>query len=351
MLRHSKVAAIVTIMLLSCWAASAQVQFTTPTAFTTGTEPSIAIDATGLTLEVHQSGDDTSFMFGQLSGQTVTWGPSKVFPWKMYNARVSRIDTLGSSLVILSYTGEPFGGGCFYRVGLINTRGGLDGDFLWETGEEQWGACDYTLNSRIVFNSFDVFGVYSDSSQIFYRSGVFNFPRPNWRTDPMYLGEGRDVDVALSGGQLVEMNDKPGGILDSRPARLTTAGRPTIWGNSVHLPTNGVRGHATLSFRHPTASVVAIYYKAPLGLYTMTGRYSYGRSSEVPSIQWISPEKQVFPGRVYNSDLANTGTEVIEVHEFQGKIYYAVGPMPAPNSVAQASTSSVQDNSAPADGQ
>jgi hypothetical protein len=166
MVRHIKAAVIIAISLLSCWAASAQVQFTAPTAFTTGTEPSIAIDATGLTLEVHQSGDDTSFMFGQLSGQTVTWGPSKVFPWKMYNARVSRIDTLGSSLVILSYTGEPFGGGCFYRVGFINPRG-LDGDFLWETGEEKWGACDYTLHSRIVFNSHDVlFGVYSDSSDL-----------------------------------------------------------------------------------------------------------------------------------------------------------------------------------------
>jgi hypothetical protein len=140
------------------------------------------------------------------------------------------------------------------------------------------------------------------------------------------------------------MNDKPGGIIESRPARSATLSRPTVWGNSVHLPTNGVRGHATLYLRSPagpTGSVVAIYYKAPLGLYTMTGRYNYGRSSEVPSIQWISPEKQVFPGPVYNSDLANTGTEVIEVHEFQGKIYYAVGPMPAPTSVAQTSASSV----------
>ena len=64
-----------------------------------------------------------------------------------------------------------------------------------------------------------------------------------------------------------------------------------------------------------------------------------------------SPEKEVFPGAVYNSDLANTGTAVIEVHEFQGSIYYAEAPMPAPNSAAQDSASSVQDKPVPADGQ
>jgi hypothetical protein len=85
---HIKIAVIAAITLVSFWAASAQVQFTTPIAFATGTQPSIATDRTGFILEVHQSGNDTSFMFGQLSGQTVTWGPSKVFPWKMYNAQV-----------------------------------------------------------------------------------------------------------------------------------------------------------------------------------------------------------------------------------------------------------------------
>jgi hypothetical protein len=351
MLHHIKMAVIAAITLLSCWAASAQVQFTTPIAFATGTQPSIATDRTGFIIEVHQSGNDTSFMFGQLSGQTVTWGPSKVFPWKMFNARVNMIDRAGG-VVILSYTGEPFGGGCFDRVGFINTRGGLDGDFIWNTGEEKWGTCDYTWNSRIVFNSRDVFGIYSDSSQIFYRAGDLRSHRPIWQTDPTYIDDGRDVDIAFNEGQLVEMNDKPGGIIDSRPAKVPGSGNPTIWGKSVHLPTNGVRGHAALNDSFHAASVVAIYYKAPFGLYTMTGRYLYGRiPKDPPTIEWISPEKEVFPGAVYNSDLANTGTAVIEVHEFQGSLYYAEAPMPAPNSAAQDSASSVQDKPVPADGQ
>lgn len=183
------------------------------------------------------------------------------------------MSTSFSNEVILSYTGEPFGGGCFERVGFINTRGGLDGDFIWNTGEEKWGTCDYTWNSRIVFNSRDVFGIYSDSSQIFYRAGDLRSHRPIWQTDPTYIDDGRDVDIAFNEGQLVEMNDKPGGIIDSRPAKVPGSGNPTIWGKSVHLPTNGVRGHATLNDSFHTASVVAIYYKAPFGLYTMTGRY------------------------------------------------------------------------------
>jgi hypothetical protein len=353
MVRHIKVAVIITISLLSCWAASAQVQFSNPTAFTTGTEPSVAITTTGLVLEVHQSGDETSFMFGQLSGQAVTWGPSKTFPWKMYNVRVNKMDVPGSSFVTLSYTGEPFGGGCFYRVASIDTGAGLDGGLIWRTGEEKWGTCDYTLDSRIVFNSTNVVGVYSDSSHIFYRTGTFkaSSARISFPTDPVYLSEGRDVDVALSQTQIVEMNDKPGGILESRPARNAASILQTVWGHSVHLPTNGFRGHATMYLKTNVGpgSVVAIYYKAPLGLYTMTGRYQYGRSADLPSIEWISPEGQVFPRPVANSDLANTGTQVIEVHEYQGKIYYSVGAMPAP-SVTQTSTSSTQDNSVP-DGQ
>jgi hypothetical protein len=336
MLRKMNAAAAILIALVSCSAAFAQVQFTFPIPFTKGAAPSVTSIRTGFVIEVNQSGDDTVFHLGQLSGQKITWGPTRAFPWKMYNARVNMSDVTGA--IILSYTGAPYGGGCFYRVGLINNHGGLDQDFLWQTGEEKWGECEHTRDSRLVLDIFNrVYGVYSDFSQIFYRIGTMQNFRAVWQNgEPQYIGQGRDVDLAAKEGHLVELHEEPGpGIIGSRPAKGPASGNLTIWGESVNLPTTGaVRGHATIKYSQPSGSVVAVYNKTSIGLYTMTGHYSYGRiPSDRPQITWTSGEKEVFAGPVQHSDVTNTGTTIIEVHESDGQIFYATAPMPPANSV------------------
>jgi hypothetical protein len=82
MLRRIKSIAIAVVALISCPVLLAQVQFTFPIPFTKGTSPSVAV-SDGILIEVNQSGDDTVFQLGQISGQKVTWGPVRVFPWKM----------------------------------------------------------------------------------------------------------------------------------------------------------------------------------------------------------------------------------------------------------------------------
>jgi hypothetical protein len=349
-----KVAAAVCIALVSCSAAFAQVQFTFPIPFTRGTAPSVTSIRTGFVIEVNQSGDDTVFHLGQLSGQKITWGPGRVFPWKMYNVRINMSDYTGA--VILSYTGAPYGGGCFYRVGRINTSGGLDQDFIWHTGEEKWGECEHTRDSRIVLDIFNrMYGVYSDFSQVFYRAGTMQNYRAEWQNgEPQYIGQGRDLDITSKEGQLLVLREEPGpGIIGSQPAKGPANGNQTIWGESVNLRTTGaVRGHATMKYSYPGGSVVAIYYKASIGLYTMTGHYSFGGGlADKPHIEWMKGEKEVFPGPVQHSDLTNTGTTVIELHEFEGQIFYAVAPMPPANFSKDNAGHAEQANSAAGDGQ
>jgi hypothetical protein len=92
MLGKMNVAAAILIALVSCSAAFAHVQFTFPIPFTKGAASSVTSIRTGFVIEVNQSGDDTVFHLGQLSGQKITWGPTRAFPWKMYNARVNMSD-------------------------------------------------------------------------------------------------------------------------------------------------------------------------------------------------------------------------------------------------------------------
>src|ERR1700743_714803 len=104
MLRRIKNIAIAVAAIISCPVLLAQVQFTFPIPFAKGTSPSVAA-SDGIVIEVNQSGDDTVFQLGQTSGQKVTWGPVRVFPWKMYNARVS-MNINGKT--VISYTGAPY---------------------------------------------------------------------------------------------------------------------------------------------------------------------------------------------------------------------------------------------------
>lgn len=340
MLRYVKILMTVAFAFSTGSAAIGQVDFTTPAPFTSGTEPSITVVRSGFVIEVNQSGNDTSYMLGQLSGNTIIWGPSRVFPWKMYNARVSSRDD--APVIAVTYTGAPAGGGCFYRVGGLDPSAGLDQDISWKTSEEKWGTCDYTRDSRIRFNlDSKVFGLYSDFSQIYYRRGTMQNFRFVWTNGdiPEYVGDGRDVDFAQREDQMVEVYDQTGrGNPQSRPAKGATGGRQLLWGAPVGLPTtNAVHGHVTLNYSYPAASVVAIYYKAPLGLYTMTGRYIGLGVNTPPGIEWISPERPIAQGHVLHSDITNNFTSVIEVHEYQGQIYYSVGPMPPAHSAVQAS--------------
>jgi hypothetical protein len=75
---------------------------------------------------------------------------------------------------VISYTGAPYGGGCFYRMGLLHARGGIDQDFLWTTGEEKWGTCEHTRDSRLLVGQLSIYGVYSDFSEIYQRTGKVN---------------------------------------------------------------------------------------------------------------------------------------------------------------------------------
>jgi hypothetical protein len=354
MFRKINVAAALLTALVSCPAALAQVQFSFPIPFAKGTEPSVTSIRTGHVIEVHQFGDDTMFQIGELSGQKITWGSARAFPWKMYNARVYRSDSTGA--IILSYTGAPHGGGCFYRVGSLD--GGLEANFYWHTGEEKWGTCEHTRDSRIVLDIFgSAYGIYSDFSQVFFRTGRMQFYQAiSWQNgdEPQHIGHARDVDIASKDNQLVELYEEAGpGIIGSRPATVSTNAKETVWGAAVSLPTTGaVRGHATIRFSHPNGSVVALYIKPSFGLYTMTGRLEGTPNGGTrPRLAWTSGEKEVFAGPVQNSDITNTVTSVIEVHESGGQLFYAVGPMPAPNIAGGIAGSATHANFPVDDGQ
>jgi hypothetical protein len=326
MLRQIKRIAIAVAALISCPVLSAQVQFTFPIPFATGTSPSVA-GSDDLLVEVNQSGEDTVFQLGKISGQKVTWGPVRPFPWKMYNARVSMaID----GRTVISYTGAPHGGGCFYRMGRLFPRGEVDQDFTWTTSEEKWGTCEHTRDSRLLVGQVWSYGVYSDFSQIYQRAGKVSGLNPIiWQDEPQRVAHGRDVDAG--GGRnnqdFVILHEEPGpGIIGSLPVRIHPSGAPG-GGESLKLPTMGaVRGHVTTNIYPWYGPVVALYYKTSIGLYTMTGYYNL--VSGTPSIEWTTGEKEVFAGHVQNSDITHVGPTVVEVHESGGEIFYATGVMP-----------------------
>ena len=163
------------------------VNFGEGTMFGYGLYPKVAVNASGLAVEVEQldgSIGKISYRIGQVSGSSVTWGDRYEVPIDPFTNlpayRPSVAITKGGQVIIVWSNSAGRGASevlLWYRVGQVDPNGGANQRILWLTLPYTW---DAGFNSSIAVNDNGlIVGVHesgTNSTGLYYRIGQFTDP-------------------------------------------------------------------------------------------------------------------------------------------------------------------------------
>jgi len=152
-----------------------------------GLRPQVAMNASGLVVEVHESSftgaGEISYKVGQINGSAVNWGKSYVVPLSFasgHGGYYPAVALTKSGLVILAfqyYNGRANPNQLYYMVGQLDVNGGSDQRILWLTGAQL-----YDAGNRVSLSVNDnglIVGVHetgSGGNGLYYRIG--QLPNP-----------------------------------------------------------------------------------------------------------------------------------------------------------------------------
>ena len=163
------------------------VNFGEGTMFGYGLYPKVAVNASGLAVEVEQldgSIGKISYRIGQVGGSSVTWGDRYEVPIDPFTNlpayRPSVAITKGGQVIIVWSNSAGRGAGevlLWYRVGQVDPNGGANQRILWLTLPYTW---DAGFNSSIAVNDNGlIVGVHESGTNgtgLYYRIGQFTDP-------------------------------------------------------------------------------------------------------------------------------------------------------------------------------
>jgi len=321
--------------VLSAGLAAAQtLLWTAPQKYDDGVDSSIAVHASGLILEFHQShaigSFDIWYHVGMLNGTGVTWGGSQSMGQTGSWPTVA-LTKEGYVIVVWSTGQFKSGSELRYRVGKIDPYGGINQSITWLLDYAFW---DAGFHSSIAVNDSGVIvGVHetgNSSTGMYYRVGHLTDPAAGnysvtWDSGfyGIHYDDGINPHIALNNrNEVVEVHQVSGeNLLHYR--RGTVSGGTINFAGSQRYDNNANRPAAALL---DTGLVVEFHANA--GLFTRTGRLS---PSNPAGIEWsnsvnIDIDRSTFPA------VATNGASVLATWEYYfdltGKLFYSVARIP-----------------------
>lgn len=206
-----------------------------------GVDTSVAVHASGLVLEFHQSHAAGSFDIwyhvGILNGTSVTWGGSQ-FMGQTGSWPTVAVSKEGYVIVVWSTGQFKSGSVLHYRVGRINPHGGTNQSITWETSPDNvW---DSGFHSSIAINDSGVIvGVHetgNSSTGMYYRVGHLTSPASGdftitWDSGHygVFFDDGINPHIALNNrNEVVEVHQVSKG-------RLLHYHRGTVSGGTINF--------------------------------------------------------------------------------------------------------------------
>lgn len=322
--------------VLSADLACAQALFWTPAQkYDDGVDSSIAVHASGLILEFHQShalgSRDIWYHVGMLNSILVTWGGSQ-FMGEEGSWPTVAISKEGYVIVVWSSGMVKSGSDLRYRVGKINPYGGINQSITWL----HYGEWDLGFHSSIAINDNGVIvGVHEtghSSTGMYYRVGHLTDPAAGnyaitWDSGSsgIHYDDGINPHIALNNlNQVVEVHQ----VSDERLLhyhRGTVSGGTINFAASQRYHNNSNRPAVTL-----LDSGLVVELHSGEGITSMTGRLSPSNPALIDNF--------VDSGKISGADhgtypaIATDGFSLLATMEYYtditGKLFYSAAGVP-----------------------